>query len=209
MSKDLRRRGFLARAAAALGAAGLGFPSTSYAGQTGDDSEHDAWMKPLKGKHRQFFHAIDINERAMLLSSNFLSAYDESFGAKPGEVNAVIGVHGPALAIGFTDAAWGKYELGKTFNVLDPATKEPSLRNVFATGGPLAVSTLQGRGVVFLMCNTALRATSRALATARGETPDAVYADLKASRLPNTILVPAMVIAINRAQEAGFTYLRA
>lgn len=208
MSNDFRRRGFLARAGAVLGAVSVGFPSISYAGAVDDDSEHDAWMKPLKGKHRQFFHAIDVNERAMLMSNNFLDAYQDSFGAKPGEVNAVIGVHGPALAIGFTDAAWSKYELGKTFNVLDPATKEPSRRNAFATGGPLAVSTLQGRGVVFLMCNTALRATSRALATARGETPEAVYADLAASRLPNTILVPAMVIAINRAQEAGFTYLR-
>jgi hypothetical protein len=37
---------------------------------------------------------------------------------------------------------------------------------------------------------------------------EVVYKDLEASRLPGTILVPAMVVAINRAQEKGITYLR-
>jgi intracellular sulfur oxidation DsrE/DsrF family protein len=64
------------------------------------------------------------------------------------------------------------------------------------------------RGVVFLMCNNALRLTSQALAKARGEAAEAVYEDLKASRLPGTVLVPAMVVAINRAEEAGFSYVR-
>jgi hypothetical protein len=50
--------------------------------------------------------------------------------------------------------------------------------------------------------------TSQALAKARGETAEAVYEDLKASRVPGTILVPAMVVAINRAEEAGFSYIR-
>ena len=102
----------------------------------------------------------------------------------------------------------GKVRLRESPNLLDPSTKEVAARNVFASGAPLSVDTLQKRGVVFLMCNTALRLTSQALAKARNETPEAVYDDLKASRLPGTILVPAMVVAINRAQEAGFTYLR-
>jgi intracellular sulfur oxidation DsrE/DsrF family protein len=205
------RRRFLGRAAAAIAAITAGFPrAVDAADLTGirDISEHDAWMTPLKGKHRQFFHALDLGDRAMLMTSNYLDAYRDAFSAKPAEVNAVIGVHGPALALGFTDTAWAKYGFGKTSNVMDPATKEPSLRNVFATGGPLSVDTLQKRGVVFLMCNTALRLSSRALANARGESYETVFDDLKASRLPGTILVPAMVVAVNRSQEAGFTYLR-
>jgi hypothetical protein len=58
------------------------------------------------------------------------------------------------------------------------------------------------------MCNTALRLRSRALAAERGETYEAVYEDLKASLLPGMVLVPALVVALNRAQEAGFSYLR-
>jgi intracellular sulfur oxidation DsrE/DsrF family protein len=205
------RRRFIGRAAAAI-AALTGIPgiaraetlSTTFA----DDSEHDAWMRQLKGKHRQFFHAIDLNDRAMLMASNYLDAYEHDFAAKPGEANAVIGVHASALNIGFTDAAWAKYGIGKSTNLTDPTTKEPAIRNLFATGGDLAVDTLQKRGVLFLMCNTALRLRSRAVAKERGETYETVYKDLESSRLPGTILVPALVVAINRAQEKGITYIR-
>ena len=207
------RRHFLGRAAAALAALTTGVPAILQA-EPGDlhgvdADENDAWMKALKGKHRQVFHATAAGEIPMLMASNFLDAYKESFGAKDGEANAVIGIHGGALSIGFKDSAWEKYAMGKTSSVTDPATKEPAIRNIFATGSALSVDTLQKRGVVFLMCNTALRLRSRALAAERGETYDAVYADLSASRLPGVILVPALVVTLNRAQEAGFTYVRA
>lgn len=205
------RRRFVGRAAAAI-AALTGIPGIARADTRStalaDDSQHDAWMRQLKGKHRQFFHAVDLNDRAMLMASNYLDAYQYDFAAKPAEVNAVIGVHGPALNIGFTDSAWAKYGFGKSANVTDPTTKEPAIRNLFATGGDLAVDTLQKRGVRFLMCNTALRRVSRAIAKERGETYEVVYKDLEASRLPGTILVPAMVVAINRAQEKGIGYIR-
>ena len=207
----LPRRRFIRGITAALATITAGLPAIAGAGEladTGDDSDHDAWMKQAKARHRQLFHAMELNDRAMLLASNFLDAYRDAFGVKPDDAKAVIGVHGPALSIGLNDAAWSKYGFGKTANLIDPATKEPSIRNVFATGAPLSVDTLQKRGVVFIVCNTALRLTSRALAKSRGEPEETIYEDLKSSRLPGTILVPAMVVAINRAQEAGFTYLR-
>lgn len=201
------RRRFVGRAAAAL-AALTGFPGLLRADTSADDSKHDAWMGQLKGKHRQFFHAIDLNDRAMLMATNYLDAYQNEFAEKPGEATAVIGVHGPALYLGFNDAAWKKYAFGKAANLIDPTTKEPSVRNIFATGGELAVDTAQKRGILFLICNTALRLRSRAIAKERNETYEVVYKDLEASRLPGTILVPALVVAINRAQEKGVTYVR-
>ena len=202
------RRHFLGRAAAALAALTTGLPGLAGAAELEDEKDDD-WMKRLKGKHRQVFHATAATEMAMLMAGNFLDAYRESFGAKDGEANAVIGIHGGALSIGFNDAAWAKYSLGKTSSVTDPATKEAAVRNIFANATPLGIATLQSRGVVFIMCNTALRLRSRAIAAERGETYEAVYADLSSSRLPGVILVPALVVALNRAQEAGFTYVRA
>ena len=205
------RRRFIGRAAAAI-AALTGIPriarGDTLTAISTDDSQYDVWIRQLKGKHRQLFDAVDLNDRAMLMASSYLDIYQNDFGAKPGEVNAVVGLHGSALNIGFTDAAWTKYAFGKSANLIDPSTKEPAVRNLFATGGELSVETLQKRGVVFLMCNNTLRRRSRALATERGETFEAVYKDLEASRLPGTILVPAMAVAINRAQEKGITYLR-
>lgn len=206
------RRRFLGRAAAVLAAFGVGLPSVARADSILDgsapDSGHDAWMKPLKGKHRQLFHATAAGDVAMLMANNFLDAYTGEFAAKPGEVNAVIGIHGGALSLGFNDAAWAKYAMGKGSSVTDPATREPALKNIFASGGRLGIAESQKRGIVFLVCNTALRLRARGLAAERGETPEAIYEDLKASLLPGMILVPAMVVAVNRSQEAGFTYLR-
>lgn len=209
------RRHFLGRAAAVLAGLGVGFPSGARAdgilvGGTAD-SEHDAWMKPLKGKHRQIFHATAAGDVPMLMANNFLDAYTGEFAAKPGEVNAVIGIHSRAsgaLSLAFNDAAWAKYSMGKASGVTDPATREPAVRNIFAAGGRLGIAESQKRGIVFLICNTAIKLRAQEIAAERGETYEAVYTDLKASLLPGMILVPAMVVAINRAQEAGFTYLR-
>jgi intracellular sulfur oxidation DsrE/DsrF family protein len=205
------RRHFLGRAAAALAALTTGIPSIADAAplREVDEDDNDGWMKPLKGKHRQFFHTTAASETPMLMASNYLDAYRDAYKARDSDVNAVIGIHGGALVMGFNDAAWAKYAMGKGGPITDPATKEPAVRNIFAKGTPLAIDTLQKRGVVFLMCNTALRIRSRAIAAERGETYDAVYGDLSASRLPGVILVPALVVALNRAQEAGFTYVRA
>ncbi len=147
----------------------------------------------------------------MLMANNFLDAYAGEFAAKPGEVNAVIGIHSRAsgaLSLAFNDTAWAKYSMGKASSVTDPATKEPAVKNIFAAGGRLGIAESQMRGIVFLICNTAIKLRAREIAAERGDTYEAVYEDLKASLLPGMILVPAMVVAINRAQESGFTYLR-
>lgn len=206
------RRHFLGSFGAALAAVGLGLPSLAGGEEllagTSAASSHDDWMKPLKGKHRQIFHATVAGDAAMLMANNFLDAYTEEFGAKPGEANAVIGIHSGALSLGFNDAAWAKYSLGKGTGVTDPATKEPAAKNIFASGGRLGIEESQKRGIVFLMCNTQLRMRSRAFAAERRVAYETVYGDLKAARLSGMILVPALVVAINRAQEAGFTYAR-
>ena len=209
-SASYPRRHFVGRTSAALAALFAGVPLAAGAtiSTPASPAEHDAWMKSMTGKHRQFFHAWTANDAAMLMANNYLDSYVNEFGAKPTELSAAIGVHGPALALGFTDATWAKYALGKVVNVTDPTTKEPAVRNIFASGGSLSVDATQKRGVAFLLCNNALRRLSRTLATEGGPTAETIYEDLKASRLPGTIVVPALVIAINRAQEAGFTYVR-
>ena len=208
--KSLERRRFLTTLAGA--AAMLGLPGTTQAASPrAEDSlkDGDAWMKSLKGKHRQFFHAMSYAEEPLRMSSNFLDAYREAFGADASDVHAVIGIHGGALNMGFDDALWAKYELGKAGNITDPATKAPAVRNVYAREGTYNVAALQKRGVVILMCNTALRSRTTQMSKALNIPYETMYNELSGGRLPGVILVPAMVVAINRAQERGFTYVRA
>lgn len=206
------RRQFLAQVTAAAASALTLSPFSGFAQSIASDKvpgDADAWMKPMKGKHKQIFHAVRAEIQPMLMAKNFLDSYEESYGAKPGHVNVAIGFHGGALAFGFNDALWNKYAMGKASDVTDPSTKEPALRNIFATGGDLAIDTLQKRGVVFLMCNTALRLRTKSMAASLNVPYDTLYTELSAGRLPGVILVPSLVVALNRAQENGFTYIRA
>lgn len=210
-SNSPARRKFLAQLGGIAAMAGL---SRSSAAQQAAASmatpDHDAWMQRARGEHRQLFHSTSPGDgAAMLMAANFLDVYASAYDASPGHAAAVIGVHGSALPIGLNDAAWSRYELGKRINVNDPDTGEHAKRNIFAVGGPISIDTLINRGVVLLVCNVALTLTAGSLARARSLQQAEVYEDLKASFIPGAILVPGLVVAINRAQEKGFTYVRA
>ena len=204
------RRRFLAQltgAAAAFG--GLALPGRAGAASMLNPA-HDAWMQRARGRHRQFFHSTGHGDgAAMLMATNFLDVYGSAYSADPTHVSAVIGIHGSALPIGLTNAAWEKYELGKVINVNDPDTKAAAKRNVFAVGGPISIDTAIRRGIVLLVCNIAVTRLSQSLATSQSLVQADVYNDLRSSLIPGAILVPGLVVAINRAQEKGFTYVRA
>ena len=210
-SKSSARRRFLAQLGGIAALAGISAPAAAQQAATRmANPDHDAWMQRARGEHRQLFHSTSPGDgAAMLMAMNFLDVYAADYDAAPGHVSAVIGVHGSALPIGLNDAAWDKYELGKRINVTDPNTKEPARRNVFAVGGPISIDTAIARGVVLLVCNVALTLTARSLAAARSLPEADVYNELRQSILPGAVLVPGLVVAIGRAQEHGFTYVRA
>jgi len=211
--KASARRRFLTQLSGGLAAlSGLAAPAAAQRATAAlaADADPDAWMLRVPEGHRQLFHATTpADGAAMLMAMNFLDVYGSAYGAAAGHATAVIGVHGPALPIGLNDAAWEKYELGKRINVLDPDTKAPAKRNVFAVGGPISIDTAIRRGVVLLVCNVALTLTARSLAAARSLAEADVYDELKRSVIPGAVVVPGLVVTLNRAQEKGFTYVRA
>jgi hypothetical protein len=63
-------------------------------------------------------------------------------------------------------------------------------------------------GTKFLLCNNALGAWCLELqARGKGKAPE-IQKELLANSLPGVTLVPAMVIAIEKAQAAGIRYNR-
>lgn len=210
-SNSPARRRFLAQLGGIAAMAGLSRSSAAQqAAASMANPDHDAWMQRARGEHRQLFHSTSPGDgAAMLMALNFLDVYGADYGAAPGHVSAVIGVHGSALPIGLNDAAWDKYELGRRISVNDPDTREPARRNIFAVGGPYSIDTAINRGVVLLVCNVALKLTSGSLARARSLPEADVYNELRQAIIPGAVVVPGLVVAIGRAQEKGFTYVRA
>jgi intracellular sulfur oxidation DsrE/DsrF family protein len=199
------RRGFVARAIAAVTGlaavpafAGAVTPNTA-------PSPDEAWLQGLTGKHRQYFDVGLLDIRALSRVANFMDVYGEAYETKDRDVNVVFGAHGAATAMMLNDAMWDRYELGRRNTINDAGSRAPARRNMFATGG-MSVARLQERGVRFIVCMRSIRRLSGELA-GQGGSAEQVRGELLANVLPGVTPVPAAIVATNRAQEAGLTYV--
>jgi hypothetical protein len=228
------RRGFLGRVLGASAAATLAiFGQGRVEAQQADP---DAWINNVKGRHRALFDFPQHKNGVPLLHIlNYLSTYQAAYKAAPGDVGAVgtfysVGTQS-SIPLAFNDATWAKYSLGEYLGLRDAAGKAYT-RNVFfrptanelhllmsamqlptvpffAGALPsLGIESLQKMGTTFLICANALGGWCQELEVrGKGKAAD-LEQDLRANLLPGVVIVPAMVIAIEKAQAAGISYNR-
>jgi hypothetical protein len=106
------------------------------------------------------------------------------------------------------DAGGGR--AGNAGAVPDSVTRTPSTDSTaFATRNPqLAMITqLASRGARFPLCGLATTRYASEFGRKTGQQPSDVRAELLANLVPGAHVVPAGVVAVNRTQERGFTYL--
>jgi len=219
-----------------MGAAvALGVPlagSQAEARQAGPDD----WLKGVQGANRAFFDFPQHqNGMPLLHILNYLNTYAQAYKLASGQASAVGSLYGigsrASIALGFNDAMWAKYGLGEYTNLKDAAGM-PYTRNVFhrptandvhllmqAINSPtiplfagampaIGIENLQKMGTTFLMCTNAFVAWCAELEVrGKGKAPE-LQKELSANLLPGITMVPAMVIAIQKAQAAGITYNR-
>jgi hypothetical protein len=213
------RRSFLERAATgavALAAAPLitACAPAPQATATAAPADDEPWLKPLTGKHKQVFDAPSTNGGfPLLFAFAYKGTMTETYKLKPEDVNAIIITRHMGIPIALTDEIWAKYQVGKFFNITDPATKKPSVRNIFyksKEGDILNIDAsadkLIAMGVVIGACNVALSVLSGMAAKAAGLPADKAYDEWKAGLIPGAHIVPSGVLAVGRSQEHGCTY---
>jgi len=211
------RRNFLIRSTALAGALfGLGFqtkPDSASNRQKGIDTNEE-WLKGLNGLHKQFFDVAVIDGGGPLSRvCGFLNVYAEAYNLTDADISVVFGASGKSLPFIFNDAMWAKYDLGRRYNAENPMTREPLTKNMFRkdlsskTCSDYSIEALQQRGVRFIGCNRSLRKMAMDLATNLVGNPDLIREELMANVLPGIHIVPALIVAVNRAQEAGMTYV--
>ena len=226
------RRGFLGRLAGAAAALSVSGGAEIAQAQT---SGPDDWIKGVKGAHRALFDFPQHKNLAPQLHIfNYLNTYSSAYKT-PGAAGAVGTFYsmGPqaSIPLAFNDAMWAKYGLGEILGLKDASGKAYT-RNVFnaptaddlhllmaAMGTPtipalsgampaLGIGALQKMGTTFLLCANAFGGWCEELqARGKGKSAD-LMKDLSANILPGVVTVPAMVIAIEKAQAAGITYNR-
>jgi hypothetical protein len=177
----------------------------------------DRWLKGVTGKHRQLFDSpAPAGGIPLVHILNYYETLNKAYGVKDGDIDGVGTFYGATTFYGLNDAMWAKYRLGEFLETNDPATGKPAVANPWRTSPVVlgmtlpqaSVESLQKRGATFILCNNALQIFSGLLAQKRGLDAAAVYADLAENILPGVELVPGMVVAIEKAHDAGLSYHR-
>jgi hypothetical protein len=207
------RRSFVSLLASFVGAATLEGRASAQTPVRAAAGQWDlTWFDAFKGQHKQMYDygSWDLSEdtRPLRYVKNYLDTYRDVFGLQSPDVNTAVGVS-RAIAINLSDAMWQKYKIGERYKIVDPATKQPAVRNIFLSDGDLSVKAMQARGAAFWQCNVALGLVAQQLAQAAGAPVADVRAELVAGLNPGVHLVPSHVMAIGIAQEHGFTYMKA
>ena len=206
------RRSFLGRVGA-IGAL-LGFgesPANAQAPAAGGRWQpvrdpKDDWYDVAGSKRRIFFDCtspqgvIDGGQFA----GNFLTGSKNGYNLEPGDLAIIIGMRHNSTCWGYNDAMWAKY--GAAFSEAaggwrDPKTGEPATTNVRKT----SLENLAKRGVRFTLCDLSTHRFSAAAARATKQNADDVYKEVAANLMPNARLVPAGIVAVDRAQEHGYS----
>jgi intracellular sulfur oxidation DsrE/DsrF family protein len=225
----LARRSFLARLGAGVGivgatAVGSSVAMAQVAGSGGPDKawrparhDQDNWLDEIPGVHRFAFDTTMPAgiDGALRFANNYYKTNQTAYGLKETDLAVLIIVRARSTSFGYNDAMWVKY--GKQFSeqsgFTDPKTKQAPAVNFYAlpddgSGDPIsgAMQALIKSGVHFGVCSTATRNIAGRIAKATGGDADAIIKELGANLIcPNARFVPAGIVAVNRAQERGYS----
>jgi intracellular sulfur oxidation DsrE/DsrF family protein len=218
------RRSFLSAlgmAATAAGAVGAVLPARA---QTANGRwqpalhPQDDWFDQVPGKHRFVFDTTTPQAAggALLYVNNFFTANKSGYNLDPPDLAIVIVMRHFSTPFAYNDAIWSKYgvHLSELVEFTDPKTKQAPTTNLYNAAGygfslPNFGTTLDSliqRRVQFAVCDMATHFFAGALADKTKATADNVYKELAANLIPNSHMVPAGIVAVNRAQERGYTF---
>lgn len=208
------RRSFISVFSWLAGLAAVQTAATEAAAQTPSTPGFDlAWLDDLKGQHMQVFDVGDSDPTTqpapLRLPRNYMNTFRDVYKVEFPQVRTVVGISGGrAFTVNASDRLWQKYALGEFFQITDPATKQPSVRNIFLDDATLGVTALQARGTIFWQCAIALAGVAGQVAAARKLPVADVRADFQAGLNPGVRLVPSHVMAIGLVQERRVTYVK-
>jgi len=190
------------------------------AGSAGDSHwqaarhDQDDWLDKVPGQHRLVFDTTMADGLGMALqfAGNYYTANKNDYGLGDNDLAVLIIVRHKSTSFGYNNTMWAKY--GKHFaehaNFTDPKTKEAPSVNVYVTAdsGSAQAGRMDGllkRGLQLGVCKMATRNIAGMISRAAGTSQDAVFDELSQNLLSNARLVPAGIVAVNRAQERGYT----
>jgi intracellular sulfur oxidation DsrE/DsrF family protein len=161
----------------------------------------DDWFDQIPGRHRLFFDTLtDTGLRdARAFANNYFDASKSGYGLEQGEVAVVICLRHRATPFAFNDTFWAKYgpALADSLKLADPKTA--------ANPHKAQLEALIKRGVHFAVCDMASHRFAGGIARKVDGDAEAIYKEMVATVVGNAHFVAAGIVAVNRAQERGYS----
>lgn len=223
----MARRWFLARLGAGAGVVGV----ASMAGARAVPAQaaatdapwrparhaEDDWYDKIPGVHRFLFDTSSADGMgwAMQFASNYYNANQQSYGLKDSDLAVVIVARHKSTSFAYSDAIWAKYgkQLSEQSEYVDPKTKEAPKINIYGPAGETLqagkMDALIKKGAQFAVCSTSTRGIATRIAKVNGLEIDAVIKEITSNLIGNAHMVPAGILAVNRAQERGYSFIYA
>lgn len=216
------RRTIIGAAAVVAGAAGIlssrVAKAASAEGWKPVAEEQDAWLDVPGTRHRMMFDTTSFKAAsgAAHFANNFYHANESGYGLKPNTLGVLIILRAMSTPLGYNDAIWTKYgdSLAKFMELEGDAAKRAAMRNPLYTGGvreegpgdAVTLASLQQKGARFAVCGTATHGIAAMLAKGAAKSAAEVEAEIRTNLIPGAQIVPAGIVAVNRAQEHGYAF---
>jgi intracellular sulfur oxidation DsrE/DsrF family protein len=223
LQSSMARRLFLARLGAGAGVVGASIISSPSAdAQVAGDAPwrparhaQDDWYDKIPGVHRFLFDSSTPESMgwALQFASNYFTANQDVYGLKDSDLAVIIVARHKATSFAYNDAIWAKYgkQISEQAEFMDPKTKEPPKINVYGPAGETQqagkMDALIKKGVQFAVCQMSTRGIATRIAKANGLEIPNVVKEITENLIANAHMVPAGILAVNRAQERGYSFI--
>ncbi len=222
----MARRWFLTRMGVGAGVVGASMVrSSTAAAQATEEASwrparhpQDDWYDKVPGVHRFLLDTSSPDSMgwAMQFASNYFTANQQVYGLKDSDLAVIVVARHKSTAFAYNDSIWAKYgkQLSEQSEFVDPKTKESPKVNIYAgmndsTAQAGRMDALIKKGVQFAVCQMSTRGIAGRIAKANGLETDAVVKEITSNLISNSHMVPAGIVAVNRAQEHGYSFIYA
>ena len=193
----------VAATGAALSATGVQLRAQPGGTQPWQPARHaqDDWLSQLPGQHRFVLDTTspDGFSNALTFANNYFVANDSGYGLKDADLAVVIVARHHSTQHAYNDAIWKKYQ--------EHLVKAAQAATLPALGERL--DALVKRGVHLAVCQRATGRIAGTIASGTGQAADKVFEELAANLVRNGHLAAAGIVAVNRAQERGYSLAHA
>ncbi|MBD3730380.1 MAG: hypothetical protein IE933_11810 [Sphingomonadales bacterium] len=218
-SPSTDRRGLIGAGALIAGAGLVAGTARAQEADTGGTwkpamEEQDAWMEIPGTRHRFILDATATEAAGSLLgyADNYYRMNKLGYGLEPDKLGVIVVLRHLCTPYGYSDAIWSKH--GKLFAKVMKLDEE--LAKIAESRNPLLtpsddddtanLTSLHEKGALFAICGAATHFVAQAIAKNSDGDAGAIEQELKEQLVPGGVMVPAGIVAVNRAQERGYAF---